>query len=196
MESIQKKFTTSMGKANTFTLVKGDIATVPAQAMITSVNPGGAWWGAIDNLLDVACGAPKYTSDNQFHNQIHAFAGRRGGLRQGDVIVAKKQKPHTAKFEDVIFVVDEPSGPLRDVVYAALQAAGEAGYTSVSLPAIRCAVMLGVVEKDAQTAVGELLQGVTNYFADYPESSISNTIFVIYSSGEVFNLLQSSKLLK
>ena len=193
--TISKTFTTSTGKTNTFTLVKGDISTVKADAMITSVNPGGAWWGAIDNLIDVACGAPKYSSSNQFHNQIREFAASRG-LEQGTVIVAKKRSTHAASFGDVIFVVDQPSGPLRNVVYAGLQAAGEAGYTSVSLPAIRCNVMLGVVEKDAKEAVAELLKGVTNYFADYPESSISNTIFVIYSSGEVFNLLQSSKLLK
>ena len=49
--AISKPFTTSTGKTNTFTLVKGDIAQVPADAMITSVNPGGAWWGAIDDLI-------------------------------------------------------------------------------------------------------------------------------------------------
>jgi O-acetyl-ADP-ribose deacetylase (regulator of RNase III) len=195
MNTISKNFITSTGEVKTFTLIKGNITTVQADAMITSVNPGGAWWGAIDDLIGRVCGTN--SNRNQFHDQIIDFANRHGGrLNQGDVIVAKKVKSHTGSFGNVIFVVDAPSGPLRNVVYAALQAAGEAGYTSVSLPAIRCNVMLGVVEKDAKEAVAELLYGVINYFANYPESSISNTIFVIYSSGEVFNLLQSSKFLK
>lgn len=105
--------------------------------------------------------------------------------------------PHTGQFQDVIFVVDRPSGPLRKVISSALQAAGEAGYHKVSLPAIRTNVMLGVVEKDAREAVGELLTGITEYFHDNPDSSLNHIIFVIFDgNSEVMKLLQSNLALE
>jgi O-acetyl-ADP-ribose deacetylase (regulator of RNase III) len=195
-QSISKNFTTSTGAVKTISLVKGDIATVPAQAMITSVNAQGMWWGAIDNVINRACGTDD--TDNQFHNQIRSFAERHGGrLLQNDVIVAKKKQSHTGRFQDVIFVIDFPSGPLRKVISSGLQAGGEAGYNTVSLPAIRTNVMLGVVEKDAREAVGELLTGITEYFQANPDSSLNHVIFVIYdANSEVMKLLQSNLALE
>lgn len=179
-----KTFNTSTGKTNSISLIQGDIAQVPAQALITAINAGGLWMGGIDSVI-------MRVADQQFHNQ----AARRMPLRHLDTIVAKKKSPHRALFQDVIFVVDELEGPLREVVSVALQAAGNAGYTTVSLPAIRTGVMLGVVEDCAATAVGELLTGIRNHYTDFPNSPISSISFVVYESGEVLKLIQNSKLL-
>ena len=143
--TIQKAFTTSTGKRNTISLVKGDIAQVPAQAMIAPINSSGMWFGAIDGVIQRNAGG-------QFHNQASA----RMPLKHNDTVVAKKRTAHRAMFQDVIFVIDDLESALHKVVYAALEAAGEAGYTDVSLPAIRTGVMLGAVEKDARQAVGKL----------------------------------------
>ncbi len=181
MNSIERTFTTSTGKANKISLIKGDIAQIPAQAMIAPINSGGMWFGAIDGVIQRNAGG-------QFHNQVNL------PKQHLDTIVARKKTAHRAQFSDVIFVIDDLEGPLHNVVYAALEAAGAAGYTSVSLPAIRTGVMLGTVEKNARDAVAELLFGITEYYKDNPNSSVSNLTFVIYDSQEVYNLLQSTPL--
>lgn len=184
--AITKTFSTSTGKRNTLTLLQGDIATVPAQAMITAINSGGMWFGGIDGVIQSNAG-------NQFHNQAMAAMP----LHHLNTVVARKQKPHRAMFQDVIFVVDDLQTPLKDVIYRGLEAANDAGYVSVSLPAIRTGVMLGTVEKDAKTAVGELLKGILAFYADFPDSNLSELTFVIYSGGEVYNQLENqTKLLQ
>jgi O-acetyl-ADP-ribose deacetylase (regulator of RNase III) len=181
MEIISRNFTTSTGRTNKISLVRGDIAQVPAQAMIAPINAGGMWFGAIDGVIQRNAGG-------QFHNQVCL------PKQHLDTIVARKKTPHRAMFQDVLFVIDELQGPLHEVIYAALEAAGKAGYATVSLPAIRTGVMLGVVEKDARQAVAELLFGITEYFKDNPNSSVSDLIFVIYDSQEVYNLLKTTPL--
>jgi O-acetyl-ADP-ribose deacetylase (regulator of RNase III) len=182
MQTISKAFTTSTGRTNKISLIRGDISQVPAQAMIAPINAGGMWFGAIDGVIQRNAGG-------QFHNQICL------PKQHLDTIVARKKTPHHAMFQDVLFVIDELQGPLHEVIYAALEAAGKAGYTSVSLPAIRTGVMLGVVEKDAKQAVVELLAGITDYYEDNPDSMLNSITFVIYDGGEVLKLLQNSKLL-
>ena len=178
-----KIFITSTGKQNIISVIKGDIAQVPTQAMIAPINSRGLWFGGIDNVIRLNCG-------DQFHDQ----AENRMPLYHLDTIVAKKRIAHQAQFQDVVFVIDDLKSDLHKVVYAALQAAGEAGYTKVSLPAIRTGVMLGIVEKDAKTAVDELGKGITSYYKDFPDSPISNITFVVYerANEEILKLLQNS----
>ena len=160
MSQITKTFTTSTGRTNKITLLKGDIAQVPAQAMITAINSGGMWFGGIDGVIQ------KHAGD-QFHRQASAAMP----LRHLDTVRAFKRHSHSAQFDDVLFVIDDLRTPLRDVVYKAFEAVGNAGYKTVSLPAIRTGVMLGTVEPDAQSAVAELLAGIIEYFGDYPNST-------------------------
>ena len=51
--------------------------------------------------------------------------------------------------------------------------------------------MLGVVEKDAKTAVGELLNGIVAFYDENPNTGLNLIKFVIYESGEVMNQLQN-----
>jgi O-acetyl-ADP-ribose deacetylase (regulator of RNase III) len=162
-------------------VIEGDIATVPADALITAINSGGMWFGGIDSVIQRAAG-------DDFHNQ----ALQRMPLKHLDTVVARKSDNHNGKFGDVVFVVDDLKTPLNEVVTEALKAASKMGYRSVSLPAIRTGVMLGIVEKDAKTAVGELLRGIDNFYIQDPETSIEHFTFVIFRQAEVYQEIQQA----
>jgi O-acetyl-ADP-ribose deacetylase len=157
----------------------GDIAEIPVDALITAVNSGGMWYGGIDGVIERAAG-------NQFHRQ----AAAKMPLEHGQTVVARATSAHRGKWRDVVFVVDDLQGPLGSIVERALTAASTAGYETVSLPAIRTGVMLGVVEKTAAQAVQELLAGVQR-FADREETCIREVHFCVFRDPNVFKLLSS-----
>src|ERR1035441_5461167 len=94
----QKVFKTSTGKEKVIDLQFGDIAKIPAEAIITAINPGGDWYGGIDSVIYGHCG-------KQFHDQAEAAMP----LQDKQVVVAKKKTPHDAKFTDVIFEIGRAS---------------------------------------------------------------------------------------
>jgi O-acetyl-ADP-ribose deacetylase (regulator of RNase III) len=171
---------TAGSKTRTAEVIEGDIAAVPADAMITAINSEGMWFGGIDGVIQRHAG-------NMFHNQATAAMP----LHHLDTVVARKRGNHTAKFGDVVFVIDDLKSPLNKVVTAALKAASKAGYRHVTMPTIRTGVMLGVVEKDAKTAVGELLRGIDNFFTEEPETSIEHFTFVIFRQPQVLAGLEA-----
>jgi O-acetyl-ADP-ribose deacetylase (regulator of RNase III) len=65
-----------------------------------------------------------------------------------------------------------------------LKAADEAGIKSVSLPAMRTGVMMGVVEKTAQATVDEMAAGV-RAFAEAGPKSIKNIKFGVYNNPDI-----------
>lgn len=174
-------FQTSTRRNVVFSIFADDIGAVVADAMITAINSGGLWMGGIDRVIERYAG-------NQFHAQAAAQK-----LSHLTTVVARKERPHRAKFENVVFVVDDLKSPVRDVVYAGLKAASDAGFACVSLPAIRTGVMLGVVEKDAQEAVNGLMKGILDFFTDFPNTVINDVKFVIYSDGEIMNMLNAAQ---
>lgn len=151
--------------------------------MITAINSGGLWFGGIDGVIQKQAGM-------QFHQQ----AADAMPLHHLNTVVARKRKPHRGMFQDVVFVVDDLQTPLHDVIYRALEAANDAGYKSVSLPAIRTGVMLGKVEKDAKSAVVELLKGILEFYNDFPNSNLESLTFVLFTGGEVYNQLENQTL--
>ncbi len=64
------------------------------------------------------------------------------GREERDTLVVKGQHPHGGDFRSVVFVVDDLEGPLCDILSAALDAADDAGLTSVTVPAMRMGVMM------------------------------------------------------
>ena len=139
----------------------GDISQVPSDAMITAINSGGMWFGGIDGVIQRAAGTG-------FHQQASAAMP----LKDGQTVVAKKRAAHRGAWGDVVFVIDDLQQPLNKIVRGALTAAGDAGYRTVSLPAIRTGVMLGAVEKNAQQAVAEIILGFRSYLDETPGTSI------------------------
>jgi len=161
----------------TINLVEGDIAATKAGALVTAINSGGMWFGGIDGVIQRAAG-------QMFHSQ----AERALPLKHTNTVVAKKQGEHRGQFGDVVFVIDDLEGPLSAVIIAALTAANDAGYKTISLPAIRTGVMLGTVEKDASEAARQTVIGF-EAFASAHTGSLTEVTLVVYNQPNIFDAL-------
>lgn len=166
----------------TVSVVSGDIARIPVDALITAINSGGMWFGGIDGVI-------KRVAGEFFHIQ----ASDAMPLTHGQTVVASSNGyAHRGAFNNVVFVVDDLCGPLHRIVYNGLKAASDMGFKSVSLPTIRMGVMLGVVEKTVHKAVTEMTQGVKEFLAENPESPIENITFVVYNDETTASLLKKA----
>lgn len=160
---------------------QGDLARVPADAMITAVNSEGMWFGGIDGVIQRAAGG-------QFHSQAQAAMP----LADGQTVVARGTgAPNHGAFKNVVFVVDDLNKPLRQVIKAGLEAADGAGFQSVSLPAVRMGVMLGVVEKSSKQAAEEMAAGIKEFMAENP-AHLKDITFVVYNDPTTASLLQQA----
>lgn len=161
-------------------LMRGDVSKVPADALITAINSGGMWFGGIDGVIMRAAG-------ELFHSQ----AERQMPLKDGQAVVATSNgHAHRGAFTNVVFVVDDLQRKLREIVYNGLKAASEAGFKTVTIPAIRMGVMLGVVEATINEAVTEIATGVRAFVDENPGTSLQKITFVIYNDQKAIELLQ------
>lgn len=166
-------------KVPKISVVSGDIGQQKAHALITAINPGGAWFGGIDGVIQRLAGT-------HFHKQAAAAMP----LFHEKTVVAKGGGClHGGKFQNVVFVIDSLEGPLRNIVRNGLRAAAEAGFKIVTLPTIRMGVMLGEVERTPQEAVTEIALGVKAYMEQYPSCPIDEIIFVVYNNPQLEALL-------
>jgi O-acetyl-ADP-ribose deacetylase (regulator of RNase III) len=159
----------------TVQVIAGDIAKIPAGAIITAINSDGAWFGGIDRVIQRVAG-------NHFHDQARAVMP----LSDGETVVAFGNG--TSQFQNVVFVVDDLQQPLDNIVFHGLLAASDAGFKSVTLPAIRTGVMLGCFEKTKQAAVFAIGEGVRRFL----EVGDLNITFVVYSDRETQALLSAA----
>jgi O-acetyl-ADP-ribose deacetylase (regulator of RNase III) len=159
----------------TVQVIAGDISQIPADALVTAINSSGAWFGGIDRVIQRVAG-------NHFHDQADALMP----LSDGQTILASGNG--TSQFQNVIFVVDDVRQPLSGIVFNGLLAASNAGFKSVTLPAIRTGVMLGRFEKTKQAAVFAIGEGVRRFL----EVGDLNINFVVYSDRETQALLSAA----
>jgi O-acetyl-ADP-ribose deacetylase (regulator of RNase III) len=150
-------------------LVQGDITQYPTDAIITAINSEKLWFGGIDGAIQRAAGS-------HYHQQV----ANKSSLKDLDVIVAKG-KPHSGKFKDVVFVVDDLRRGLQEIVYAGLEAAHNQDYKSVALPTIRMGVMMGVVEKTYEQTVMRMVSGVKKFQTDHPKTLLEEIAIVVYN---------------
>lgn len=161
-------------------VVSGDIACFKADALITTINSGGMWYGGIDGVIKRVAG-----------NVFHAQAFNAMPLKDGQTILAEGEGDTLGMFKNVVFVVDDLQRPLREVVYNGLAAASDAGFTNVSLPTIRMGVMLGAVEKSVDEAASEMATGTRKFLTDNPNTSIQGITIVVYGDPRTQALLES-----
>ena len=160
-------------------VIEGDIAKVEADALITAINSGGMWFGGIDGVIMRLAGGA-------FHNQATAAAP----LSHGQVVVAKGRPGLHTPFKNVIFVVDDLTGPLQEIIFKGLCAASDAGFRRVTLPTIRMGVMLGVVEKSLDETIGQMKEAVHRLFRIFPIVDIEEISFVVYDEPAVAERLR------
>lgn len=170
-----------MGKTSV-SVISGDISRTKADALITAINSGGLWFGGIDGVINRVAG-------DFFHQQ----AARKKPLKDGQTVVARgNNHAHAGAFTHVVFVVDDLKRPLHEIIYSGLNAASDAGFTSVSLPTVRMGVMLGVVEKSIDEAVAELAEGVRMFLSENPNATLKSITFVVYNDQKIQSLLQKA----
>lgn len=158
----------------------GDIARENADALITAINSGGMWFGGIDGVIQRNAG-----------NLFHAQAGSAMPLKHGQTVVAKGNDTAKTAFKNVVFVVDDLEGPLRDIVFNGLVTADAQGFKSVSIPTIRMGVMLGAVEKSLDEAISEIGEGVRRFLARNASPSLKQITFVVYNDVQTEEALKS-----
>lgn len=159
----------------------GDITKkVPVDAIVTLINPEGAWFGGLDRAIQRVAG-------NQYHAAARAVLNTIG-LQNGQAIIAKGETPHRGSFKDVVFVVDDLLSPLGDLVFIALCSANGRGYTSVALPLMRTGVVLGVIEPDVVAVVEQMKAGIDRFRITAPTSRMGIYV-VVYGDGKAVDLL-------
>jgi len=165
--------------------ISDDITKVHADVLITAVNSAGMWFGGIDGAIQNVAG-------NYFHKQIPL-----GNIQDLGVVVAEGDHfNHNGKFKHVIFVVDDLKSKLRDVIAIGLEFADINEFTSVSIPAIRTGVMLGIVEKDLTEVVDEWIAGIKIYANDNKEENrvpnVQEISLVTYNNPELETILHDA----
>ena len=161
-------------------VITGDITQVRSDALITAINSGGMWFGGIDGAIMGVAG-------NLFHQQAKASLP----LSHGDTVLALSNGvKHRGEFSNVVFVIDDLTGALSDIIRNGLEAASNAKFKSVTLPTIRMGVMLGVVEKTREQAVDEMVKGVKRFLKWFPNTTIECITFVVYVDPDTLDLLK------
>jgi O-acetyl-ADP-ribose deacetylase (regulator of RNase III) len=158
-------------------VVGGDITQVPADALVTAINSGGMWFGGIDRAI-------QRSSGGMFHAQAQAEMP----LKDGHIVYAPARGSHDGKFESVLFIIDDLSTPLYDLVGRALDAVNEHQLRRISIPAIRTGVMAGVVESHGE-ALNALAEAILDFVVANPQSLSEINIVVYDNQADVDYLL-------
>ncbi len=108
---------------------QGDIARVPAQAIVTTIDSAKNWRGPTDHAISGVAGG-------QYHAQA-LWQAEQAPLYDGQILLANRMQPHGGAFEKVLFLVDDLKRPVGDVVSAGLLEADRLKLNSVTLPPLR-----------------------------------------------------------
>lgn len=163
----------------------GDITMIKADAIITPINSEGCWLGGIDRAIYGAAG-------QFYHNQAR---GKELHNLQ-TVVAAGHRNHHEGGFNNVVFVIDDLRASLRYVISEGLEAADDAGYKTVLIPAMRTGVMLGVVEGCIEQVVHEYIHGIKRYITRMAsignKPNIQGIAFVIYKNPQLEDILNKA----
>ncbi len=100
----------------------------------------------------------RQTAGNQFHEKLFMA----GPSNDGQVVVVKGDDfEKGVAFSNVIFVADKLRQPLNVIISAGLEAAADAGFSSVILPVgIRMDSLIGMVEASEEEVLKEMVEAV------------------------------------
>lgn len=162
----------------TVKVLSGDITIVPSGALITAINPGGLWFGGVDQAI--------YTSSgSMFHDQARA----KMPLDDGSVIFAQASGAHKGEFHSVIFVVDGFSLPIGELVTRSLKRATQLGIQTITIPVIRTGVMAGKYESREEALEG--FATAINKFIELNPFSFTSVRIVVLNNTKDQMLLHS-----
>ncbi len=145
----------------------GDITQVKSDALIALVKPRD-WFDGINGAIH-AC------AEGMFHAALRAASP----LVDGMVIVAPTTGRHAGQFGKVIFVVDEQTRSLYEIVKIGLDAAAEQpNIRNVTLSVVRTGILGGLDVRDHYAAQEKMATVIRWYAAHYPRNL--NRISVIW----------------
>jgi O-acetyl-ADP-ribose deacetylase (regulator of RNase III) len=122
-----------------FNIYDRNIVEIPTDCIITAIGPNG-WWlngGINDSIMETA--KSWYGADGA---EVTTEP-----IQDGGQLVIYRQRPPQAIFGAVMFVVDETSKCVYDIVRTALSEADEHGFTRVSIPAFGPRAVPGIMDK-------------------------------------------------
>lgn len=163
------------------TVINDNIGEVPSDALITTVNSSGLWFGAIDGVI------AQYTT-----NQPHLLLGRQ--LPNLSECNATSVPAEGSLFRNIIFVIDNLVHDLWVPIYNALDVAEFAKYKIVTIPTVRYGVMLGIKEKTKEEYLQQFAKGIKEWVQDNDNPYIKEIRVVVYNDYKMSEDLQ--KVLK
>ncbi len=171
----------AQGRGTRVSVLETDIFRVEADAMVLpTLSMSGTWMmGGLTRMLMLQGGGAYFEALETAPNKNHL-----------STVVARKEEEHSGAFEDVIFVIDDLEGSIRDVVKAVLKTANAAGYSSISVPMIRTGVQLGSYnpEPTLEVTLERTVEGLLDFLRETPSPSLQEINFVaFYRTPEVYN---------
>jgi O-acetyl-ADP-ribose deacetylase (regulator of RNase III) len=157
-------------------VVGGDITRVPADALITTVNSGKVWEGAVDRAIYAQAG-------RYFHNQVLELEPA-GMFQDGSKVLTRPvdgtRAPNTV-FRNVIFVIDDLRRPLRDIILRGLNMTEhDSAIQHVTLPLLRTGVMARFAAVTGENPLEELGAALRT-FVNSPVASVRRITVVVYN---------------
>ncbi len=132
----------------------GDLAQTRADCLATLVNPGGAWHGAVDNVI-------RQTGAWHSHINLNILAGSTAGHVH---LVSKFDvDARSAPWNYIAFIVDDLQLPLSALVEKGVRAAELVQCNTVAFPAMRMGKMRAggpPGEQDLKSKCSAIVQGV------------------------------------
>jgi O-acetyl-ADP-ribose deacetylase (regulator of RNase III) len=157
-------------------VISGDIAQMPADALITAINGQGWWFGGVDGAIQRVAG-------DFFHRQVQL------PVRDGDVVYASLSREVACPFRNVIFVVDNLKQPLQNIVLAGLREAEAQQLAEITLPVMRTGVMAGARETKDE-ALQALADAIMQFKAEKP-TAVKRLLVVVYNDDATYTELRN-----
>lgn len=158
-------------------VLEGDVTMVEADVLMTVADGGGMWFGQVDADICRMAGS-------QFHTQARSMN------HSSKVLVIPATTDHDGCFEDVIFTVDDFTEELSEVIRRGLDAAAEAGYESLSLPAVRFRLM-----HHAEGTTDEKVRAITKALREHEANAASplkSVTVVVHDDPDLEHLLRTA----
>ena len=149
------------------TVREGNIGLVPSDALITTVNSAGLWFGAIDRLIHQYAGSGPHT----------ILSGNLRHMRESSAISVPAEG---SAFKNVVFVIDDLHEDLWVPIYNALDVADFHRHKVVTIPTVRFSVMLGIKEKTIEQYLTQFTKGIIEWTTDNGDPSIEEIKIVVY----------------
>ncbi|MBZ4683610.1 MAG: hypothetical protein PWP46_1939 [Fusobacteriaceae bacterium] len=167
------------------TVENKDVCEVESDALITAVDSKGIWCGQVDMAIRKNVG-------DYYHQALLGHIRQKTGASlfdDGQVILVEKDEGMKTAFNNIIFVIDDLTKPLSEIVYNGLVKANEEEYKIVSMSSIRAGESFGKKEKTFEEMAKEVFKGIRKFLNETDEIKINRLLILTYDNEEYKNLL-------